>query len=138
MDTSGKSAVKFLMKNILAKPADLKFLYVKKKNFFFKEQHQRFEDFFSLMSRFCSQEIVWVLSTSFFSQTQSPGPCSYLCQTYYCYLLSSFLAMVVDGHDQNKECGEAGGGVKGGRAMRLRYALKGIVSRDFRDLQMIG
>ena len=36
--------------------------------------------------------------------------------------------MVVDGHDQNKECGEAGGGVKGGRAMRLRYVLKGIVS----------
>ena len=35
MDTSGKSAVKFLMKNILAKPADLKFLYVKKKKKFF-------------------------------------------------------------------------------------------------------
>ena len=33
MDTSGKSAVKFLMKNILAKPADLKFLYVKIKSF---------------------------------------------------------------------------------------------------------
>ena len=71
MDTSGKSAVKFLMKNILAKPADLKFLYVKKKKNFFKEQHQRFEDFFSLMSRFCSQEIVWVLSTSF---SAKPNP----------------------------------------------------------------
>ena len=39
MDTSGKSAVKFLMKNILAKPADLKFLYVKlKKNFFLRNR----------------------------------------------------------------------------------------------------
>ena len=48
MDTSGKSAVKFLMKNILAKPADLKFLYVKKKKKFFLRNSINVLNIFSL------------------------------------------------------------------------------------------